>query len=168
VGSEYFARVSVEDAAKAAALQAVRLLDAGPAPAGAMPVVIAPGWGGVLIHESLGMRSKPMESGAAPRILTSPASRARGIASPLVRVVDDGRWPNGRGSFTFDDEGTPAQRTVRGRFRRAPVLSRGQAERLAHDPALHRQRPADDLPELAASRMTNTYIDNGTSDPGSS
>src|SRR6267142_2409521 len=54
VDAEYFARVSPEDAAKAAALQAVRLLDAGPAPAGPMPVVVAPGWGGVLVHESLG------------------------------------------------------------------------------------------------------------------
>ena len=54
VGADYFNHVSVDDAARSAARVAIQLLDAGPAPAGPLPVVIAPGWGGVLIHESLG------------------------------------------------------------------------------------------------------------------
>ncbi len=165
VGSEYFARVSVEDAAKAAALQAVRLLDAGPAPAGAMPVVIAPGWGGVLIHESLGHALEADGIRRGTSILAG--LQGTRIASPLVRVVDDGRWPNGRGSFTFDDEGTPAQRTV--------AVDSGVLQSYLVDKQngwLMTQRSTGNGRRMTyrnwpLPRMTNTYIDNGTSDPGS-
>jgi TldD protein len=165
VDAEYFARVSPEDAAKAAALQAVRLLDAGPAPAGAMPVVVAPGWGGVLIHESLG---HALEADGIRRG-TSLLSGLQGtrIASPLVRVVDDARWPNGRGSYAMDDEGTPGQRTVavEGGVLQSYLLDKQNGWLLAQRSTGNGRRQS--YRNWPLPRMSNTYIDNGTSDPTS-
>jgi len=165
VDEDYLQRVRPEEVARKAARQALTLLEAGPAPAGSMPVVIGPGWGGVLIHESLGHASE----GDGVRRGTSILSGKLGtiIGSPLVRVVDDGRWLNGRGSTTTDDEGTPSQRTilVEGGGLVSYLLdkqnaillgkrSTGNGRRMSY-----RQRP---IP-----RMTNTYIDRGTDDPAS-
>jgi len=88
----------------------VTMLDAGPAPAGEMPVVLAPGMGGVLFHEACG---HPLEAD----IVDKEASVYRGrigeqLASSLVTGVDDATIPNAWGSFSFDDEGVPAQRTI--------------------------------------------------------
>jgi len=165
VDAEYFARVSPEDAAKAAALQAVRLLDAGPAPAGPMPVVVAPGWGGVLIHESLG---HALEADGIRRG-TSLLSGLQGtrIVSPLVRVVDDARWPNGRGSYAMDDEGTPGQRTVavEGGVLQSYLLDKQNGWLLAQRSTGNGRRQS--YRNWPLPRMSNTYIDNGTSDPSS-
>ena len=86
------------------------MLDSMPAPAGEMTVVLAPGMGGVLFHEAVG---HPLEADAVDK----EASVYRGLvgttcASELINGVDDATIANGWGSFTFDDEGTPAQRTV--------------------------------------------------------
>lgn len=165
VDEEYLTRVRPEDAARKAARQAITLLEAGPAPAGPMPVVIAPGWGGVLVHESLGHASE----GDGVRRGTSLLAGKLGsvIGSPLLRVVDDGRWVNGRGSAIVDDEGTPAQRTIlveggglvsylldKQNALLLGLRSSGNGRRMSY-----RQRP---IP-----RMTNTYIDRGTDDPAS-
>jgi TldD protein len=165
IDAGYFNRVSHEDAAREASKQALRLLDAGSAPAGSMPVVVAPGWGGVLIHESLGHALEADGIRRGTSLLAGLAGTR--VASPLVRVVDDARWPNGRGSYAVDDEGTPGQRTV---AVEAGVLqsylvdkqngwlmttrSTGNGRRMSY-----RNWP---IP-----RMTNTYIDAGTSDPAS-
>ena len=165
VDVDYFARVSPEDAATAAALQAVRLMEAGPAPAGPMPVVVAPGWGGVLIHESLGHALE----GDGIRRGTSLLSGLQGtrIASPLVRVVDDARWPNGRGSYAMDDEGTPGQRTVavEGGVLQSYLLDKQNGWLLTQRSTGNGRRMS--YRNWPIPRMTNTYIDNGTSDPAS-
>ena len=79
------------------------MLDAVPAPAGEMPVVLAPGVGGVLFHEAVG-------HGLEADHIVKGASVFRGrvgerIASPLVNGVDDGSIPGAWGSQAFDDEG---------------------------------------------------------------
>ena len=165
VDADYFARHDPEGTAREAARQALTLLTAGPAPAGAMPVVIAPGWGGVLIHESFGHALE----GDAIRRGTSILSGLIGskIASPLLRVVDDGRWPNGRGSYTFDDEGTAAQTTVlvdRG-ILQSYLLDRQNALLLGMRSTGNGRRMT--YRQWPIPRMTNTYIDRGTSDPNS-
>lgn len=149
--------------AEIAARRAVAMLDAVPAPAGEMPVVLAPGMGGVLFHEAVG---HPLEADT----ISKEASVYRGrigerLASPLVNGADDATVPNGWGSFSFDDEGAPAQRTVlfeegvlRGwlydRLRAeedgVPSTGNGRRQSYAHPP----------IP-----RMTNTYIRSGTSTP---
>lgn len=165
VDEGYFTRRSPEDVAREAAEQALVLLQAGPAPAGAMPVVIGPGWGGVLIHEALGHALEGDGIRRATSVLTGKMGTQ--IGSPLLRVVDDARIPHGRGSYSIDDEGTGGQRTVvvdRG-ILQSYLLDRQSASVLAQKPTgngrrqSYRHRP---LP-----RMSNTFIDKGTSDPAS-
>jgi TldD protein len=90
--------------------QALVNLQSVPAPAGEMPVVLGPGWSGVLWHEAVGHGLE----GDFHRKKTSVFTKMMGdmIASPGVTVVDDGTLPDRRGSLTIDDEGTPSQRNV--------------------------------------------------------
>ena len=90
--------------------QAVRLLDAVPAPAGEMEVVLGSGWPGILLHEAIGHGLE----GDFNRKQTSAFSGLMGkqVASKGVTVVDDGTLPDRRGSLTVDDEGTPTSRTT--------------------------------------------------------
>ncbi len=90
--------------------QALVNLDSRPAPAGEMPVVLGPGWPGILLHEAIGHGLE----GDFNRKQTSAFAGLMNqrIASPGVTVVDDGTLPDRRGSLTVDDEGTPSGRTV--------------------------------------------------------
>ncbi len=90
--------------------QALVNLDAVPAPAGEMPVVLANGWCGVLLHEAVGHGLE----GDANRKGTSAFAGLMGkqVAASGVTVVDDGTIANRRGSLTIDDEGTPTARNV--------------------------------------------------------
>lgn len=99
-----------QDAVDIALRQALVNLDAGPAPAGEMPVVLGPGWPGILLHEAIGHGLE----GDFNRKKTSVFSGLMGtrIAAPGVTVIDDGTLPDRRGSITVDDEGTPSARNV--------------------------------------------------------
>ncbi len=96
--------------AREAVRQALLNLEAVDAPAGPMPVVLAPGWPGVLLHEAIGHGLE----GDFNRKGSSAFSNRIGerVASPVCTVVDDGTLVNRRGSLNVDDEGTPTQRTV--------------------------------------------------------
>jgi TldD protein len=98
------------DAVDEALRQAVLKLDAVPAPAGEMEVVLGAGWPGILLHEAIGHGLE----GDFNRKKTSAFSGLMGqrVAAPGVTVVDDGTLPDRRGSLTVDDEGTPSGRTV--------------------------------------------------------
>src|SRR5436190_13850197 len=93
-----------------AARQAVLKLGAVNAPAGAMTVVLGPGWPGILLHEAVGHGLE----GDFNRKGTSAFAGRMGqkVASELVTVVEDGTLANRRGSLNVDDEGTPTGRTV--------------------------------------------------------
>ncbi len=149
--------------AREAARQALVNLDAVPAPAGEMVVVLGPGWPGVLLHEAIGHGLE----GDFNRKGTSAFSGRVGekVASELCTVVDDGTLAGRRGSLNIDDEGVLTQNTVlieRGKLtgylqdrmnaRLMGVASTGNGRRqsFAHMP----------LP-----RMTNTYMLAGDSDP---
>ena len=90
--------------------EALTNLQARPAPAGNMPVVLGPGWPGILLHEAIGHGLE----GDFNRKQTSAFSGRIGerIASPQITVVDDGSLASRRGSLSVDDEGTPTARTV--------------------------------------------------------
>ena len=143
--------------------QAVVNLDAVPAPAGEMQVVLGPGWPGILLHEAIGHGLE----GDFNRKKTSAFAGLMGqrIASPGVTVVDDGTLSNRRGSLSVDDEGTPTQRTVliedgilkgymqdrmNARLMGAAPTGNGRRQSYAHSP----------MP-----RMTNTMMENGDRDP---
>ena len=150
--------------AKEAVRQASVALEADPAPAGTMPVVLGPGWPGILLHEAVGHGLE----GDFNRKGTSAFSGKVGeqVASPHCTIVDDGTIPNRRGSLTIDDEGTPGQYNVlvengvlRGymqdklnaRLMGVAPTGNGRRESFAHTP----------MP-----RMTNTYMLAGPHDPG--
>lgn len=90
--------------------QALVNLDAVPAPAGEMPVVLGPGWPGILLHEAIGHGLE----GDFNRKKTSAFSGLMGrrVAAEGVTVIDDGTMAGRRGSLSVDDEGTPTSATV--------------------------------------------------------
>src|SRR5512144_2083523 len=110
LGPEFFETKPPEHFAREAARMAVTLLGAVEAPAGPMPVVLAPGWPGILLHEAVGHGLE----GDFNRKGTSAFSGRIGerVAAPGVTVFDDGTVLGRRGSLTVDDEGTPTERTV--------------------------------------------------------
>ena len=149
--------------AKEAVRQALVNLEAIDAPAGMMPVVLGPGWPGVLLHEAVGHGLE----GDFNRKGTSVFSGKLGqqVASTLCTIVDDGTVPNRRGSLNIDDEGTPTRCTVliengilknyiqdkrNARLMGMESTGNGRRESYAHTP----------MP-----RMTNTYMLAGKSDP---
>jgi TldD protein len=149
--------------ARQAVSQALVNLEARPAPAGTMTVVLGPGWPGVLLHEAVGHGLE----GDFNRKGSSAFSGRLGqrVASPGVTVVDDGTMPGRRGSLTVDDEGNPTQRTVliedgvlRGymqdslnaRLLGMPLTGNARRESFAH---------------VTLPRMTNTYMLAGPHDP---
>ena len=162
-GVELFDRKPPRQTAEIAAGRAVTMLDSVPAPAGEMPVVLGPGFGGVLFHEAVG---HPLEAD----LVEKQASVYRGrlgetLASPLVNGVDDATITNGWGSFSFDDEGAPSERTVlfEAGVLRGWLYDRLRAEKDGTGSTGNGRRQSYASPPIP--RMTNTYILNGTSKP---
>ena len=159
----YFTDEVLQDYAQKAVHQALTNLDARPAPAGSMTVVLGSGWPGILLHEAIGHGlegdfNRKGSSAFAGKI-------GQRVASEGVTVVDDGTIADRRGSLNVDDEGNPTQRTVliedgilRGyiqdslnaRLMGMPLTGNARRESYAHIP----------MP-----RMTNTYMLNGNMPP---
>ena len=149
--------------AREALRQALVNLEAIPAPAGSMPVVMGAGWSGVLLHEAVGHGLE----GDFNRKGSSAYSGRMGekVASSLCTIVDDGTLFERRGSLSVDDEGTPTQCTtliengvlkgymqdkLNARLMGVAATGNGRRESYAH---------------LPMPRMTNTYMLAGASDP---
>ncbi len=110
MGLELFDGRDLDAWVKGLAESAVIMLDARPAPAGEMTVVVCNGWGGVLFHEACGHQ---MEADFITKGTSAYAGRiGERVANERITALDDGTLPGRRGSLRFDDEGTPAQRTV--------------------------------------------------------
>ncbi|MEO1036061.1 MAG: metalloprotease TldD [Pseudomonadota bacterium] len=143
--------------------QALVQLDARPAPAGTMPVVLGPGWPGVLLHEAVGHGLE----GDFNRKGTSAFSGRIGerVASPLCTVIDDGTLPGRRGSLTIDDEGTPTEHTVliENGVLRGYMQDKRNA-RLAGQQSTGNGR-RESYAHLPMPRMTNTYMLGGEHEP---
>ncbi len=110
-GYELFNQSKPEKIAGIAAKRAVAKLKALPAPLGEMPVVISSQAGGTLIHEAIGhsLEADTVQDGSSPRFAGKIGNK---VAHDKITVLDDPTLPGKRGSFVFDDEGSPAQRTV--------------------------------------------------------
>lgn len=159
----YFTDTVLLDYAKRAVDQAVLNLDARPAPAGEMTVVLGSGWPGILLHEAIGHGlegdfNRKGSSAFAGKI-------GQRVAAKGVTVVDDGTISDRRGSLNIDDEGNPTQRTVliedgilkgylqdslNARLMGMPTTGNGRRESYAH---------------ITMPRMTNTLMENGDKDP---
>jgi len=110
LGPEFFAGKPPEHFAKEAARMAVTLLSAVEAPAGRVPVVLAPGWPGILLHEAVG---HGLEGDFNRKGLSAFSGRiGERVAAPGVTVIDDGSIRDRRGSLNVDDEGNVPGRTV--------------------------------------------------------
>jgi TldD protein len=165
-GREGYQRFILTDTWQGAVDRAVRQgltnLDAVPAPAGEMDVVLGPGWPGVMLHEAVGHGLE----GDFNRKKTSAFAGLMGerVAAKGVTVVDDGTIAARRGSLSIDDEGTPTNRTVliedgilvgymqdrqNARLMGMRSTGNGRRESFAHMP----------MP-----RMSNTYMLAGTRD----
>ena len=145
-----------------AATKALRMLDAKPSPAGEFPVVLAPGTGGVLIHEACG---HGLEADALVKDASVYANR-RGerFGSEKVTIVDDASDPGIWGSYGVDDEGTPARRTVL--FDQGVLVGhlsdRRSAKKIGHPPTGNGRRQS--YAHLPIVRMSNTYLLPGPDD----
>ncbi len=144
-----------------AARQAILNLSAVDAPAGAMEVVLGPGWPGILLHEAIGHGLEADFNRKKTSAFTGKLGQR--VASDLCTIIDDGTIPNRRGSLNCDDEGTPTGRTVliengilknylqdrlNAKLMGMPLTGNGRRESYAHSP----------MP-----RMTNTFMLSGDS-----
>ncbi len=155
------------DAAEKHALEAVRAallnLDAVDAPAGPMPVVLGPGWPGVLLHEAVG---HGLEGDFNRKDTSAFAGRiGETVASPLCTVVDDATLANRRGSLTVDDEGTPGQRTVliENGVLVGYLQDKHNATLMGTSSTGNGRRQS--YSHLPMPRMTNTFLEAGDADP---
>lgn len=159
----YFTDEVLLDYAKKAVDQALINLDAKPAPAGAMTVVLGNGWPGILLHEAIGHGLEGDFNRKGSSAFSSMIGKQ--VAAKGVTVVDDGTIANRRGSLTVDDEGNPTsstvliedgilrgyiQDTLNARLMGAAITGNARRESYAHIP----------MP-----RMTNTYMHNGSTPP---
>lgn len=163
VGAELLDAHPPEDIGRQAAERAVRLLDSVPSPAGEMTVVLNAGGGGVLFHEACG---HGLEADAIAKDTTVYAKRKGDrVGSEIFHGVDDATVVGGWGSFGFDDEGTPAQRTVLfdGGVQTGEMSDRISAGKLGTTPTGNGRRQS--YAHLPIPRMTNSFILPGASDP---
>lgn len=110
IGFELFDDIDIEDFTLKAAKRSIMMLTARRAPGGRMSVVISSEAGGTMIHEAIG---HGLEADLVQQGLSVFSKKiGQQVASPLITVIDDSTIPQKRGSFRFDDEGTPSQRTV--------------------------------------------------------
>ncbi|MBC8791247.1 MAG: metalloprotease TldD [Tagaea sp. CACIAM 22H2] len=152
-----------QNAVNEAVRQALVNLDAVPAPAGEMPVVLGPGWPGILLHEAIGHGLE----GDFNRKKTSAFAGLMGqrVAAPGVTVVDDGTIGDRRGSLTIDDEGTPTQRTVliEDGILRGYMQDRQNARLMGMKPTGNGRR--ESFAHHPMPRMTNTVMMGGNHSP---
>ncbi|MDP9341799.1 MAG: TldD/PmbA family protein [Actinomycetota bacterium] len=155
-GAEFVDEHPPRETAERAARQAVAMLDGIGAPAGEMAVVMGPGGGGILFHEACG-------HGLEADLVQKGSSIYQGklgqiLASPLVTGIDEATVPNAWGSFSFDDEGWPAQRTVlfEGGVLQAYLYDRVRAERDGVPSSGNGRRQS--YAHLPIPRMTNSSI----------
>jgi TldD protein len=143
--------------------QALTYLESVAAPAGEMPVVLGPGWPGVLLHEAVGHGLE----GDFNRKGTSAFSGRIGdrVAAPGVTVVDDGAMEQRRGSLTIDDEGTPTRRTclIEDGILKRYLQDRLNARLMGMEPTGNGRR--ESFAHAPMPRMTNTFMLAGNDNP---
>jgi TldD protein len=159
----YFTDEILEKLAKQGVREALINLDAKPAPAGSMTVVLGAGWPGILLHEAVGHSLEGDFNRKGSSVFANRVGEQ--IAAKGVTVIDDGTIPDRRGSLNIDDEGNPTQRNVliedgilkgymqdslNARLMNVPVTGNARRESYAHIP----------MP-----RMTNTAMLNGDKTP---
>ena len=149
--------------AREAVRQAVVQLEAQPAPAGTMPVVLGNGWPGILLHEAVG---HGLEGDFNRKGLSAFSGKiGQKVASELCTIVDDGTMVNRRGSLAVDDEGVPGQETVlvENGILRCYMQDKLNARLMGVEATGNGRR--ESFGHIPMPRMTNTFMRAGNHDP---
>lgn len=159
----YFTDAVLQDYAQKAVHQALTNLDARPAPAGSMTVVLGSGWPGILLHEAIGHGLEGDFNRKGSSAFTGRIGQR--VAAPGVTVVDDGTIQDRRGSINMDDEGNPTQRTVliEDGILRGYIQDSLNARLMGM--ALTGNARRESYAHIPMPRMTNTYMYNGDKSP---
>lgn len=164
-GFEFIEDLDLQHYAKEAARIAVTMLDAEECPSGKFPVIIDNEFGGVIFHEACG---HGLEATAVAKNNSVFANRiGEKVASDLVTYVDDGTLANEWGSLNVDDEGEKTRRNVliEDGILRGYLVDKFNARRMNTEATGSSRRQS--YRYNPTSRMTNTFIENGTSNPAS-
>ncbi|EDM78314.1 peptidase U62, modulator of DNA gyrase [Plesiocystis pacifica SIR-1] len=163
MGLEYFESVSPEDHGEEATRVAVLNLDSREAPAGTMPVVLAPGDSGILLHEAVGHGLEADFNRKRTSNYTDQLGES--VASELVTVVDDPALASSRGSINVDDEGVLPKnhRLIEGGILKGYLHDRISADWFKTRPSGSGRRQSFRHPPMP--RMTNTFMEAGQDDP---
>ncbi len=162
-GLEILDQTRPEEVAKIAAQRALQNLKARKAPAGSMPVVLSSEAGGTMVHEAVG---HGLEADLAEQGMSVYANKlGEKVASDLVTVIDDGTLEGRRGSYGYDDEGTPSKRNV--------LIENGILKGYMYDKLMAMRKGVnstgngrrESYRHKPIVRMTNTYIAPGQHDP---
>ncbi|TET71682.1 MAG: TldD/PmbA family protein [Candidatus Aminicenantes bacterium] len=164
VGMEYFSTdLTPKEIGQDAAKEALELLEAALPPAGEMPVVLAPGHSGVLVHEAVGHLLEADFIRKKTSIFWNKMGKK--VGSSQVTIYDDPTIPYFRGSYNIDDEGTIPKKTLlieRGKM--AGLLQDRLSAKLMRRPLTGHGR-RQDYSCIPIPRMSNTYIDRGRYSP---
>ena len=166
-GRHSYDEIVSENVWKKAADEALRValvnLDSVAAPAGEMPVVLGPGWCGVLLHEAVGHGLEGDFNRKGSSVFSGKTGEQ--VAAKGVTVIDDGTIPGRRGSLSIDDEGTTTQKTVliENGILKNYMLDRMNARLINRNPTGNGRRESFSCaPQV---RMTNTFMTNGDKHP---
>ncbi|MCK5779478.1 MAG: TldD/PmbA family protein [Psychrilyobacter sp.] len=161
-GFEFFKKVeNVEEIAKESARIAVAMLHAEECPSGKMPVIMDNKFGGVIFHEACGHSLEA--TGVAKGMSVFADKKGEKIANELVTAIDDGTIANEWGSATYDDEGNLQEKRVliKDGILTSYMIDKINGKRMGEEATGSGRR--ESYKYSPTSRMSNTYIDNGTS-----
>lgn len=155
-GFEIFEENSVEILANRAADRALKMLDAPHAPTGKMPVIISYEAGGTMIHEACGHALEADFISKKTSIFADKLGQK--VANDIITVIDDASIPGNFGSFRFDDEGTPSQKTIliENGVLKGFMTDKLNAKILGINPTGNGRR--ETFRQKPTPRMTNTFI----------
>ncbi len=155
-GLDYFNKSILEQYVRQATHEALTNLEARPAPAGEMTVVLGSGWPGVLLHEAVGHGLEGDFNRRGSSVFSGRVGER--VAAPGVTVIDDGTLAGRRGSLNIDDEGNPTQRNVliEDGILKGYMQDHLNAGLMGHDVTGNGRR--ESFAHCPMPRMTNTYM----------
>ena len=162
-GAEFIDTLDLEAIGSEAARSAVTMLKADNCPSGVMPVILDNGFGGVIFHEACG---HGLEASSVSKNASVFAGKiGQQIASPLITAIDDGTIVNQWGSIYIDDEGEFGRKNVliENGILKGYMVDRYNGMRMDMPATGSSRRQSYRF--VPTSRMTNTYIDSGSSTP---
>ena len=150
----------IEGYTKEAIRMALVALESEGAPAGKMPVILGPGWPGVLLHEAIGHGLEGDFNRKETSVFTGKIGEK--VANEKCTIVDNGTIANRRGSLTIDDEGTPTQETtlIKDGVLKGYMLDKMNARLMGQSSTGNARR--ESYAHIPMPRMTNTYMLGGS------